>query len=208
MADEEPKAEPSTSKEKILAAAQEEFAVRGFEGARVDSIAQAAKANKAMIYYHFGSKEGLYRAAIQAHVMGVVAKVQTRVEEGATLEDILTAAAESYSRLLKQHSFVVPIMLRELANPESELVKTIAASIAESGLPQKILSRLEEGVRQGELRPVDMKQAWVSFIALNFGYFFMSPVLDRVLKIEDRDRFIEQRKSVLVDLFLHGVKTK
>ncbi|MEQ1871985.1 MAG: TetR family transcriptional regulator, partial [Vicinamibacterales bacterium] len=52
------------SPERILSAAALEFSARGFSGARVDRIARRARVNKAMLYYHFGNKQGLYRALL------------------------------------------------------------------------------------------------------------------------------------------------
>ena len=52
------------SPDRILAAAALEFAERGYAGARVDRIARRARVNKAMLYYHFGSKQGLYRTLL------------------------------------------------------------------------------------------------------------------------------------------------
>lgn len=52
--------------ERILAAAIEEFVEFGLAGARVDRIADRAGANKALLYRHFGSKEALFDAAVQA----------------------------------------------------------------------------------------------------------------------------------------------
>src|SRR5215468_512875 len=49
----------------ILAAAEAEFADKGLAGARVDVIADRASANKRMLYYYFGSKEGLYLAVLE-----------------------------------------------------------------------------------------------------------------------------------------------
>ncbi len=48
----------------ILTVAVAEFADHGFAGARVDAIAARTRTSKRMLYYHFGSKEGLYRAAL------------------------------------------------------------------------------------------------------------------------------------------------
>ncbi len=48
----------------LLARATREFADRGFDGARVDEIAEAAGINKRMIYAYFGDKDGLYRAVL------------------------------------------------------------------------------------------------------------------------------------------------
>ena len=49
----------------ILKVATAEFADKGLSGARVDAIAAATATSKRMIYYHFGSKEGLYLAVLE-----------------------------------------------------------------------------------------------------------------------------------------------
>ncbi len=53
------------TRERLLAAAREEFAARGFDGAKVDRIARRARINKAMVYYHFPSKAALYLAILR-----------------------------------------------------------------------------------------------------------------------------------------------
>jgi AcrR family transcriptional regulator len=50
----------------ILRVATAEFADKGLSGARIDEIAAATRTSKRMIYYHFGSKEGLYLAVLEA----------------------------------------------------------------------------------------------------------------------------------------------
>ncbi len=49
----------------ILEVATTEFASKGLSGARIDQIAAATKTSKRMIYYYFGSKEGLYLAVLE-----------------------------------------------------------------------------------------------------------------------------------------------
>ncbi|MDQ8024304.1 MAG: TetR/AcrR family transcriptional regulator [Moraxellaceae bacterium] len=49
----------------ILAVATQEFAAGGLSGARIDAIADATRTSKRMIYYYFGSKEGLYLAVLE-----------------------------------------------------------------------------------------------------------------------------------------------
>src|SRR2546429_7694669 len=53
------------TREDILAIATEEFAKKGLSGSRVDEIAERTHTVKRMIYYYFGSKEGLYRAVLE-----------------------------------------------------------------------------------------------------------------------------------------------
>ncbi len=49
----------------ILSAARAEFAEKGFNGARVDSIAARSGLNKQLVYYYFGSKDDLYRVTLE-----------------------------------------------------------------------------------------------------------------------------------------------
>jgi TetR/AcrR family transcriptional regulator len=56
---------PRRTRERILSAALEEFALNGFAGARVDAIAQRAAINKRMLYHYFGNKERLFREVLR-----------------------------------------------------------------------------------------------------------------------------------------------
>jgi TetR/AcrR family transcriptional regulator len=57
--------DPEATKARILAAALHEFSAKGISGARVDAIAARARVNKRMLYYYFGSKEGLFREILR-----------------------------------------------------------------------------------------------------------------------------------------------
>lgn len=59
------------TKGRILGAAVSEFAHHGFAGARVARIAEAAQANKSLIYAYFGNKEQLFDVVIDAAVSGL-----------------------------------------------------------------------------------------------------------------------------------------
>src|ERR1700738_4724641 len=52
-------------REAILNAAEEVFAEHGFDGARIDAIAEAAGYNKSLIFHYYGDKLGLYTAVLQ-----------------------------------------------------------------------------------------------------------------------------------------------
>lgn len=57
--------DPERTKRRILDAALQEFAVCGYAGARVNTIARCAKSNKRMLYHYFEDKEGLFRAVLR-----------------------------------------------------------------------------------------------------------------------------------------------
>ena len=58
--------DPERTMAEILAVATSEFAAKGLAGARIDEIAAATRTSKRMIYYYFGSKEGLYVAVLES----------------------------------------------------------------------------------------------------------------------------------------------
>ena len=57
--------DPEQTRRDIVAVATEEFAAKGLSGARIDEIAARTRTSKRMIYYYFGSKEGLYIAVLE-----------------------------------------------------------------------------------------------------------------------------------------------
>ena len=57
--------DPERTKRRILAAALHEFALHGFAGARVDTIARRAGTNKRMLYHYFTDKDGLFCAVLR-----------------------------------------------------------------------------------------------------------------------------------------------
>jgi AcrR family transcriptional regulator len=58
--------DPERTRADILAVATHEFSDKGLSGARIDEIAERTHTSKRMIYYYYGSKEGLYRAVLEA----------------------------------------------------------------------------------------------------------------------------------------------
>jgi AcrR family transcriptional regulator len=58
--------DPERTMAEILSVATTEFSDKGLAGARIDEIAAATRTSKRMIYYYFGSKEGLYVAVLEA----------------------------------------------------------------------------------------------------------------------------------------------
>ena len=194
------------TREKIIDAARAEFCEFGLAGARVDRIAARASVNKAMIYYHFRSKRDLYLEVVADFYQKVLHLIQRRISDVASLEDLLSVMAEVYTGLFHELADFLPILLRELASPQPDVVEQIARTIAETGLPQRAQDMLEAGIEDGRLRHVDIRQAVVSFVTMNLGYFFLAPILDRIMCIEDRQQFINARKQAVVDLFLNGVK--
>jgi len=107
------------TKTRLLEAAGEEFAEKGFEGATVRAICERAGANQAAVNYHFGDKEQLYeQAVLHAHRCGPgmpleMARVESAADElrefiGGFLRNVVALQSPTWHQTL---------MLREMVNP-------------------------------------------------------------------------------------------
>jgi AcrR family transcriptional regulator len=88
--------DPERTMADILEVATREFAEKGLAGARIDAIAEAMRTSKRMIYYYFGSKEGLYLAVLEESYRRIRA-----IESEAHLDDL---APEDALRKLVGHT--------------------------------------------------------------------------------------------------------
>ena len=199
---------PPSTLQKIFEAARHEFAEHGLAGARVDRIAERAGVNKAMIYYHFKSKEELYFEVIRGFFSHVTGGIKDTVDPTAPLEAVLAAIAEVYAQHMIEVASMRSIMLRELATPHKEIIDEIVNMLLASGLPTVIWEKLTEGQADGSVRDMSARQATLSFVLMNMGYLLVAPLADQVMNVEDRAQFIEERKKAVVDLFLYGVKVR
>ncbi len=193
------------TKEKIIDAARHEFAEFGLAGARVERIAANAGVNKAMIYYHFNSKEMLYQNVVRTFFTRVVTELRSRTSAGSNLEEFLMGALETHIFIYRNHPEFLRILLRELANPESEAIAWMAEIVRESQFPLETAGKFRLATETGAFRKVDPQQALISFVMMSLGYLMLAPMADRIWGIEDRVAFIEKRKHAIVDLFLNGV---
>ncbi|MDF1544708.1 MAG: TetR/AcrR family transcriptional regulator [bacterium] len=200
--------EVKTTQQRILSSAIREFAEFGKAGARVDRIAETAGVNKAMIYYHFNSKENLYYEAIAEHISQVTANLQRRVSSSNTLEEIISSVVDEYILIFGSDPCFKQILLRELAEEGSPIIAKIAETISRSGVPNILYNKLLSEMEKGRIKQLDIRQAIASLISMNIGFFIVSPIVVKVLNISDIDSFLSARRKAVVDLFLSGVLIK
>ena len=100
----------------IFAAAAEEFAERGFEAGGVDRIAAKSRVNKAMLYYHFGSKRALYIEVLRDMFRAVGSRAREIAEGPGTATDKLQRWIATIIEEAARRPWFPPIMLRELAS--------------------------------------------------------------------------------------------
>jgi len=190
----------------IIEAATVEFSKFGLAGARIDRIAKLAGVNKAMIYYHFRSKEMLYQTIIEQFVDKLRHFFKERIVLLDNPEEIFLNLSEFYNSHFANPAFV-PILLREIASG-GDMIKIIFAEFIAEGPAHKLKSIIESSEEQGIFRNINSQQVIASFIGMNLFYLIMSPLVNNILEIKDEKEFREKRPEAIVDLFFNGIKVK
>ncbi len=159
---------------RILSVAALEFAERGYAGARVDRIAKRAHVNKAMLYYHFGSKQGLYRTLLRGTFEKIALMLQEIAARGAAPSDALAHAVATFAAFIEQQPHFPAIMLREVAEGGSHLDAETLAVMA--GVPTAFAAILKPGIDQGVFRPMHPVSAYFTTIAPILMFVASTPV--------------------------------
>ena len=202
-----PDAEVVDAKSAILKAARSQFAAKGFAGARIKDIAQAADINAQAIYYYFESKEGLYLATLEdsyADIRGNFHQ-QDSAESSPILEMI--KFVENFFDGIAENREIVDLVADE--NRQKGVHLSQSPYIREVNIPfvQRFREILEKGIKGGMFRPdLEPLQTWISVISLSQFYLSNSFTLSHIVgySVDSKEQIKIRRKHV-TDFFMAGI---
>jgi len=165
--------DPEATRARILKAATAEFARHGFAGARGERIAARARSSERMLYYYFGSKEGLFRAALEAVYAALRdAERALRLDERPALE-----ALEGFCRFVWRyyvdHPEFISLVNTENLHQARHLRKSPRVHELVSPVVGMLGELLERGERERVFRAgIDPVELYLAIASL--GYFVLS----------------------------------
>jgi AcrR family transcriptional regulator len=201
------KLDPERTRQDILAAAREEFAERGLNGARMDAIAGRTKTVKHMIYHYFRSKEGLYLAVLEEAYADI-----RHFETELKLDQY--PAVEGLCRLIQftfDYDEAHPDFIRLVSNENMHHAKHMAKSDIIHELNRSVITILQrvldrgkqEGVFRPDVDPVDIHLMMSSFCFFRVANrYTFSELFDRDLSDPLSRRL---HRQMLVDAVLNAV---
>jgi AcrR family transcriptional regulator len=205
----ESRAQAGEARQRILDAAAEVFAERGYGGAGVDEIARRAGVNKAMLYYHVGDKAALFGEVVSSNVGCIRQAVTAALAETDDPSERLRAIPRAFARTLRQRPYLPQLMLREVAAGGPNLPSGAVEQIAEiMGMTKAVL---EEGLANGVFRRVD---PFITHLMLVGSLMFMANALRMRQRFSDVLELPSQTVDELdaltdqmVDIALNGIAT-
>ncbi len=157
-----PKA-PEANRARIVQAAIDEFAARGFKGASMDAIAARTHTTRALINYYFGSKEKIYLAVLE-HVYGEIRDAERQLDlDHLAPEVAIRRYVEFTFNYYLDHEGFVRLVVAENQARGRHLKKSRAMRTLNRPVVDLLAGVLERGRREGVFRagvdPVEIHMA-------------------------------------------------
>lgn len=161
------------SRKTILVAAKQEFSQAGFDGARIDRIAERAELNKRLIYYYFADKEALFQAVLEEAYADI-----RQAEQALELASMQPAQAMAklveftWDYYLKNPEFLSILNSANL-HKGRHLEEEGRVQRLNSPLMQLLREVLHKGQQQGDFRAdADPVQIYITIAGMS--YFYLS----------------------------------
>jgi AcrR family transcriptional regulator len=188
------------AKERIMKAALGIFAERGYEGASIQDIVEGSRVTKPTLYYHFGSKEGLYQSLVDWAHDRRFELMREAVARHTRLEDQLVELLDVLFAFARDHRDITRLCFASVFAARGET--PIAPSCMEKRERNMAFIRdlIENGIKSGEL---DARFATEELVTAIFSQIIFHAMMQVV---EPEHAMKRPRARHIVKLFFDGAR--
>ena len=190
----------------IHKAAKKIFIKKGFEGARMQEIANEAGINKALLHYYYRSKDNLFESVFREALLDFIPQIGKIFDSNKSLFEKIKFFVEKYINLIIENPLIPIFVLQELNRNPEHLVNMI---IDKGVNPQMFIFQIQKEVDDGNIRPIDPRQIFVNILGLCIFPFVAKPILKGVLFQNDEtefQKFIISRKKEVSNFIINAIK--
>ncbi len=200
--------DPERTRADILDVATHEFSEKGLAGARIDVIAETTRTSKRMIYYYFGSKEGLYIAVLEDAYRRIRAiETQLELDELRPEDALRKLVCFTVDYQLANPDFIRLVMNENIHRGEfisrSTAIQTL--NVPAIGAVSRVYERgLASGVFRAGIDPIDLH---MSISALSVFNVANKHTFQVIFKREmDSPGAVQARRDSIVEMVLRFVR--
>jgi AcrR family transcriptional regulator len=205
----------ASAEERILRAARQVFIERGLGGARMQTIADRAGANKALLHYYFRSKEQLYEAVFENILATIGSALRSQLpphdQEINDLRGLLRQIITAYINTFRTNPDFPRFMIREFADGGTHLPGIVNLFISGFGdIPRRIYGLMQKEAGLGHMRTIVPVHIALNIVGMCVFTFIARPVLAVVdkktsLHLAFDDAFFNDRINAIVTMACDGI---
>ena len=182
--------------ERILEAAREVFHKKGYEGSRMQEIADCAGINKSLLHYYFRNKDTLFAEVFKESFGKMVRHAFTIFLSDRTFFEKLNDFFGYHIEFLRQNSYIPWFVLNALYEKPGFIREVF---LQHNQSPELFMDQLKEMLRKEGIRMEEPYQLYINILALSVFPFVARPLLQKTFEMTDAqmEQFSETRKRLL-----------
>ena len=200
--------EPHNTEQKIIEAAKKVFIDKGFDGARMQEIANEAKINKALVHYYFRSKDKLFDAIFKEAFQQFFPKVvEIRMTEKPLFEKI-EFFIDTYITMLSNNPHLPSFVMHEINRNPGRIVDIIKSSGVR---PEYLKLAIQKEVDTGAIIPINPAHLIINMIGLCLFPYMAKPIIQGFLfngNSEAYQQFLSERKKEVTSFVINSIRKK
>ena len=192
----------------ILEAAKKVFLDKGFDGARMQEIADEAGINKALLHYYFRSKDKLFDAIFEEAFKQFLPNISEIMVSDRPIEEKVRAFVSNYIDMLLKNPYIPVFVVRELQRKPDTIVEILKKSKIN---PIQVAVILKQQTEDGQIIDISLPHLIVNMIGLCVFPFIGRPIIEGFLfnnNTEAYNAFLLERKTLVADFILNAIKLK
>lgn len=187
------------ARERILVAALEVFAERGFDGARTRQIAERAGANLGLIKYYFNDKERLWKAAVARAFAELQADLAGAPGSGVSTRDWLVRGVRQFVRFVARHPEFMRLMNDE-GKRDSRRMRWLANRYVRP-IGQVLDAQIERAQAEGLVPPIQLVSLRYIVLGAAGLIFSQAPECKYITGVDPTDsKFAERHADAVLQL--------
>jgi AcrR family transcriptional regulator len=201
------------TEEVIFDAAKDVFIEKGFDGARMQEIAEKAKINKALLHYYYRTKEKLFDAIFGKALGDFVPSIANILESDVSIFKKIEFFVKNYIDLIQRNPHIPSFVLHELNRNPKRLVEIIGhkSGLIKNNAFGKFSEMVKNEVEKGIIEPVKPEQILVNIIGLCIFPFVAKPIIQGVIFRNDKKKyneFLNERKKEVAKFVIDAIRKR
>lgn len=190
----------NNTEEKILEAARQVFLEKGFDGARMQEIADKANINKAMLHYYFRKKDNLFEKVFEDAFKKFIPQVGQIMLSDSDLIIKIKSFISTYIDLLLHNQFLPLFIMKEITRNPKIIENLITIRFSE--VFEAFQYFIDEEVANGKIKPVDAKHLIINIVSMCIFPFIAQPMMLTFfeMKNDEYDKLMIDRKEVVFEV--------
>ncbi len=195
-----------SAEDRILNAAKRVFMEKGFDGARMQEIADKACINKALLYYYFRSKDKLFVAVFESAISRLLPSLEQIFIRKGLLTDKIKDFFDIHMGFLLENPMIPRFIVTELSLKPDRLMDFFL-QIKKLDIYSKFNKLINNSIEAGEIRPIAPEQLLLNLISLSVFPVLAGPMIKGILNIGDDEyeNILRKRKVLAAEFVIQAL---